>query len=167
MLDLPDPRDLALARLYSRPFLALVARHLSPGGTLATQATSPFFSRKAFLSILATVRASGFAAAPMHNHIPTMGEWGFVVAVRTGDGPSTGSEIGGEDVRRRLLALEWDAWVAGAGRGTRFLGDGALQSMLHFGRGVLERPGEEPIRVSEESDLAVFRYYRDSDWDLY
>lgn len=167
ILDLPDPRDLALARLYSRPFFSLIARHLSPGGALSTQATSPFFSRKAFLSILATVRASGFAAAPMHNHIPTMGEWGFVVAVRVGDAPSTGSQIDGDDVRRRLLALDWDGWTETVGSGTRFLSDDAMQSMLHFGRGVLEIPGEEPIAISEESDLAVFRYYRSSDWDLF
>ncbi len=34
ILDLPDPRSVSLARLYSRPFYALAARHLAPGGVL-------------------------------------------------------------------------------------------------------------------------------------
>ncbi|MEM6456608.1 MAG: polyamine aminopropyltransferase, partial [Acidobacteriota bacterium] len=84
LVDLPDPKTIDLARLYSRPFYALAARGLAPGGALVTQATSPFFARRAFLSIWRTVAASpGFAAATGYAvHVPTMGEWGFVIGQR-------------------------------------------------------------------------------------
>ena len=158
VIDLPDPRSLSLARLYSRDFYLLAARHLSPGGVLVTQATSPFFSRRAFLSILKSVRAAGLAAVPYHNHVPTLGEWGWVLGVaparRTaGDVPTP------ETVRARLLELDF------AGLETRFLNREAMVAMLHFGKGTFD--DLEAIEVSEAANLAVFTYYRDSDWDLY
>ncbi len=163
VIDLPDPRTISLARLYSRPFYELAARHLTPGGVLVTQATSPFFSRRAFLSILKSVRAAGLAAVPYHTHVPTLGEWGWVLAQR---GPSTAPELSTEpqpstdvDLRTRLMALDFDDLQ------TRFLNTDAMVAMLHFGKGVLD--DIETIDVSEESSLAVFTYYRDSDWDLY
>ena len=48
IIDLPDPNSVELARLYSLNFYRLCKKHLKRGGTLVTQATSPFFSRQAF-----------------------------------------------------------------------------------------------------------------------
>ena len=157
IIDLPDPRSVALARLYSRQFYQLATRHLTPGGVLVTQATSPFFSRQAFLSILTTVRAAGLVAVPYHNHVPTLGEWGWVLGVKTGE--RAGSEIAAGDLRQRLAAAEFDSVE------TRFLNRDAMVSMLHFGKGLLDRL--EQVEVSEERNLAVFYYYRDGAWDLY
>jgi spermidine synthase len=81
LIDLPDPKNTALARLYSREFYRLVKRRLSPGGVFVTQATSPFYAMRAFWSIVETVRSAGFATvAPYHVNIPSFGEWGFVLA---------------------------------------------------------------------------------------
>ncbi len=163
VIDLPDPRSVALARLYSRSFYALVARHLSPGGVVVTQATSPFFSRRAFLSILKSVRAAGLVAVPYHNHVPTMGEWGWVLGLRPGGERSAGepasSGAAAERLRARLLELDFSATP------TRFLNREAMVSMLHFGKGTFE--DLDDIEVNEDSSLEVFYYYRDSDWDLY
>ncbi len=171
IVDLPDPRAVSLARLYSRPFYELASRHLGPGGVLVTQATSPFFSRLAFLSILKSMRAAGLGAVPYHNHVPTMGEWGFVLGLRLAEPGASGAESAnrasgaesadraGTRVRSRLMELDF------AGLETRFLNPDAMVSMLHFGKGTLDGAGE--IEVSDESNLAVFYYYRDSDWDLY
>ncbi len=160
VIDLPDPRTVSLARLYSRAFYELAARHLSPGGVLVTQATSPFFSRRAFVSILKSVRSAGLAAVPYHNHVPTLGEWGWVLGLRTGRGAGEGDAAGAADrVRSRLAELDF------ADLETRFLNPDAMLSMLHFGKGTLDDIDE--VDVSEESNLAVFYYYRDSDWDLY
>ncbi|MBF0398057.1 MAG: polyamine aminopropyltransferase, partial [Desulfobacterales bacterium] len=79
IIDLPDPDTIDLMHLYSEGFYTLVGKHLSVGGTMVTQATSPIFSKKAFLCIIKTIEAAGFSAFPYHNHIPTMGEWGFVM----------------------------------------------------------------------------------------
>lgn len=156
--DFPDPRDPGLARLYSRSFYALVARHMSPGGAFVTQATSPFFARRAFLSILKTVRATGMPALAYHSHVPTMGEWGFVLALRPG---RAGEDLRPEDLGRRLLAADLDE-LPGP---TRFLNHEAMVGMLHFGKDTFQDLPD--IAVSEESDLAVLSYYRAGSWDLF
>ena len=81
IIDLPDPNSVELARLYSLNFYRLCKKHLKRGGTLVTQATSPFFSRQAFVCIQKTMAEAGFSVLPYHNHVPTLGEWGFVLGV--------------------------------------------------------------------------------------
>lgn len=79
--DLPDPNNSGLARLYAKQFYRLVRQNLVPGGLFVTQATSPYFSSRAFWSIDATVRAGGFAHTyPYHLNVPSFGEWGFILA---------------------------------------------------------------------------------------
>ncbi len=81
LADLPDPNTTSLARLYSRTFYGLVRSHLAPGGAFVTQATSPYFARRAFWTIHETVAAAGFAHTyPYHVNVPSFGEWGFVLA---------------------------------------------------------------------------------------
>jgi len=159
VIDLPDPKTVSLARLYCRQFYELVARHLGPGGVVVTQATSPFFARRAFLSILKSVRAAGFVAVPYHNHVPTLGEWGWVLGVRVGRSPAAGGALEAEALRSRLSRLRFEDV------GTRFLNGDAMLSMLYFGKGILD--DLDTIAVSDESDLAVFSYYRDGAWDMY
>jgi spermidine synthase len=151
LVDLPDPKTVGLARLYTEQFYRLAGRHLAAGGALVTQATSPFFSREAFLSILKTVTASGLSAVAYRNNVPTLGEWGWVIGTNAPWSPA--------EFRKRLLALEFDDVE------TRFLNRDAMQSMFHFGKGVLERLPE--IRVNDELDLALYRYYEGGAWDVY
>ncbi|WP_205877640.1 polyamine aminopropyltransferase [Mycobacterium camsae] len=84
IVDLPDPDTPVLGRLYSTEFYALVDRVLSPGGLMVVQAGSPFSTRKAFWRTVSTIRSGGFAVTPYHVHVPTFGDWGFVLA-RRGD----------------------------------------------------------------------------------
>ena len=77
--DLPDPNHESLAKLYSRPFYALVRDRLNVGGTVAVQATSPTFAREAFWSIVATAEAAGLHPEPYHLYVPSFGDWGFFV----------------------------------------------------------------------------------------
>ncbi|HCL29996.1 MAG TPA: polyamine aminopropyltransferase [Candidatus Latescibacteria bacterium] len=79
IIDLPDPRDEALSKLYSVEAYRLCARHLSPGGVVVTQASSPYYARVSFWSIAATMAASGLIVVPYHTLVPSFGEWGFVV----------------------------------------------------------------------------------------
>lgn len=81
-MDLPDPSSYALGRLYSAPFFRLISRHLAPQGLIATQATSPVAVREAFWCIVATLEAAGLRATPYHAHVPSFGDWGFVIASR-------------------------------------------------------------------------------------
>ena len=78
VVDLPDPSTDAVARLYSVEFFRLCRRALRAGGGLATQATGPFHTRRAFWSIGATLREAGFGESrPYHAYVASFGEWGF------------------------------------------------------------------------------------------
>ncbi len=80
IIDLPDPNNPSLARLYSKEFYKLVKLHLTPQGFFVTQATSPFFAREAFWTIVSTVNAANFnTVIPYHINVPSFGEWGFVL----------------------------------------------------------------------------------------
>lgn len=83
-MDLPDPSNYALGRLYSAPFFRLLTRHLAPQGLIATQATSPVSAREAFWCIVATLEAAGLRTAAYHALVPSFGDWGFVLASRDG-----------------------------------------------------------------------------------
>ncbi|MGV0741987.1 polyamine aminopropyltransferase [Mycolicibacterium sp. XJ870] len=88
IVDLPDPDTPALGRLYSTEFYALVNRALAPDGLMAVQASSPFSTPIAFWRTVSTIESAGFATTPYHVHVPTFGDWGFVLA-RPGDTPPT------------------------------------------------------------------------------
>ena len=83
IVDLPDPDNISLSRLYSIKFYTMLSAHLRKGGVMNIQATSPLFTRKAYWSIVHTLRAVGLYTLPYHCYIPSFGEWGFVSASRT------------------------------------------------------------------------------------
>ena len=88
IIDLPDPKSIALSRLYTRQFYGLLAERLSGQGVFVTQAGSPFFARQAFWSVVETIESSrnpqrpgqGLQTIPYHSYVPSFGEWGFVLA---------------------------------------------------------------------------------------
>ncbi|MBW2732600.1 MAG: polyamine aminopropyltransferase [Deltaproteobacteria bacterium] len=87
IIDLPDPNNTSLGKLYSRSFYRLVAKHLSPTGAMVTQATSPFYATAAFWCITNTIAAADIASGgptlrvlPYRASVPSFGEWGFVMA---------------------------------------------------------------------------------------
>ena len=77
LIDLPDPNHESLAKLYSRSFYDLVGQRLAVGGAVAAQATSPYFAREAYWSIVGTAEAAGLAPLPYHVYVPSFGDWGF------------------------------------------------------------------------------------------
>ncbi|HSR49863.1 MAG TPA: polyamine aminopropyltransferase [Acidobacteriota bacterium] len=167
IIDLPDPKSVELARLYSVEFYRLAGRHLSPGGTLVTQAASPLFARRAFLCIYKTLGAAGFSTAAMHNHVPTMGEWGWVLGVKgppEAPGEDSDSTFGApirphDALRERLLQLDFQEIP------TRYLDREALHTLLYFGKDVFR--GLDSIQVNRQMSLVLKRYYQEGDWDLY
>lgn len=82
IIDFPDPNNLELSKLYSRGFYQLLARKLTRDGVLIQQSSSPVYTKEAFLCIGRTLNASGFSVAPLHENVPTFGEWGFWVGRR-------------------------------------------------------------------------------------
>jgi len=80
LIDLPDPSNFSLGKLYSVPMYRQVARHLVDGGLIVVQSTSPYFAPNAYWSVVATLEAAGLHTAPYHVYVPSFGEWGFVLA---------------------------------------------------------------------------------------
>ena len=80
VVDFPDPRTYSLGKLYTTTFYRRLASRLNAGGAAAIQSTSPLASRRAFWSVVETVRAAGLHARPYHAPVPTFGEWGYVLA---------------------------------------------------------------------------------------
>ncbi|ACF13648.1 Spermine synthase [Chloroherpeton thalassium ATCC 35110] len=152
LVDLPDPKSVDLARLYSKEFYELVKKHLAKGGTMVTQATSPSFARKAFLSIQKSVEAAGLPALGYHNHVPTMGEWGWVLGVNL-------DSLSRAKIKQTLSSLEFDSLD------TRFLNHDAMLSMLNFGKETYD--DYEEIEPTDETNFAVFHYYRNFGWEIY
>ena len=79
VIDLPDPNNPSLSRLYSKKFYIMVKNHLAKGGVGVVQSTSPLFARYAFWSIVHTVKSSGLYVKAYHTYIPSFGEWGYTL----------------------------------------------------------------------------------------
>ena len=77
--DLPDPNNESLSKLYSTAFYKLIKQHLTRDGAFITQATSPYFVREAYWTIVSTIEANDFRVLPIRTHVPSFGEWGFVL----------------------------------------------------------------------------------------
>ena len=80
ILDLPDPNNISLSRLYSQTFYKILNNHLSRSGAMITQASSPLFTQKAFWSVFETMKSTGLNTKAYHTYVPSFGEWGFVMA---------------------------------------------------------------------------------------
>ncbi len=80
VIDFPDPTNFALGKLYTTSFYQRADQALAAGGYMVVQTTSPLIARKSFWTVVATLEAVGLATTPLHVHVPSFGEWGFVIA---------------------------------------------------------------------------------------
>ncbi|GAB4212612.1 MAG: polyamine aminopropyltransferase [Rhodoferax sp.] len=80
VVDFPDPTQFSIGKLYTDAFYALLAQHLSASGFAVVQTTSPLVARQSFWTVVHTLQAAGLRTAPYHAHVPSFGEWGFVIA---------------------------------------------------------------------------------------
>ena len=82
VIDFPDPTNFALGKLYTTSFYQRADQHLAAGGFIVVQTTSPLIARKSFWTVVSTIEAAGLRTTPYHAHVPSFGEWGFVIAGR-------------------------------------------------------------------------------------
>ncbi|MCA9629718.1 MAG: polyamine aminopropyltransferase [Myxococcales bacterium] len=133
LMDLPDPNDVSVARLYSREFFGLTSRHLARDGVFVTQSTSPFFAPEAFWTIERSVAATGLQTLPYHANVPSFGDWGFVMAAHFPLDP-----------KRIHIDVH-----------TRYLDDALVPSLFRFPKDVL-RPGMTPSTLDEPRVLQAY-----------
>jgi spermidine synthase len=80
IVDLPDPNNFSLGKLYTRAFYRLLATRLADDAVFVVQSTSPYLAPQAFWCIVRTLDAAGLHPLPYHAHVPSFGDWGFVLA---------------------------------------------------------------------------------------
>ncbi|GHN02406.1 polyamine aminopropyltransferase 1 [Cytophagales bacterium WSM2-2] len=81
-VDFPDPSNYSLGKLYTVSFYKELYRSLSDSGAVVIQATSPYVAKESFWIINETLRKAGFSTAPYHSHVPSFGEWGYILAFK-------------------------------------------------------------------------------------
>ncbi len=150
--DFPDPRSADLARLYSRQLFLSAFHRLRHNGVFVTQAGSPLFARRAFLAVLKTLRTL-YPALPLHTAIASMGDRGWVLAVKN-------KRLNTTQLHAHVAALDFSHLPL------RYLDHDTLNTMLgeqgrHF------YAGYHSIQVNSLSSLSLYRYYQKGVWELY
>ena len=87
IVDLPDPDNPVLGRLYSAEFYQLVAHVVGPHGLMVVQSGSPYSTPMVFWRTVSTIASVGFSVTPYHVQVPTFGDWGFTLARLSGPAP--------------------------------------------------------------------------------
>ena len=82
VVDFPDPTNFAIGKLYTNSFYALLDQRLAASGYAVVQTTSPLVARQSFWTVVQTIESVGLRTTPYHAHVPSFGEWGFVIASR-------------------------------------------------------------------------------------
>ncbi len=134
IIDLPDPNNSALARLYSKEFYKVVKQKLARDGVVVTQASSPFFSPEAFWCINETMKEAGFKyTKPYHSYVPSFGDWGFVLAAN--------KKINEEDIEINVPV--------------KYIDKGIIKDFFYIPKDVRR----ENIKSSTLNDPQVLHYY--------
>lgn len=123
IVDLPDPDNEALNKLYTKEFYSLIRNHLSMRGVMAIQSTSPVFATKAYWTISKTVESIGLSVDNYHVDVPSFGNWGFVMASRI-------------PIEKNKIKIKVD---------TQYLSTEMLPSLFYFGKdedSVIEEKGK-------------------------
>ncbi|WP_188498716.1 polyamine aminopropyltransferase [Pullulanibacillus pueri] len=135
LIDLPDPNNTNLNKLYTEEFYSLVRNHLSPTGAMMVQATSPTFATKVYWTIDKTVKATGLHTAQLHVDVPSFGDWGFVLAARHSFSVS-------------------DIHISDA-ISTKFLNDTTLRSLTAFSKDIDAKIYQEGKRVELQPNTLI------------
>jgi spermidine synthase len=151
--DFPDPKTIELSRLYSLELYQLAFRSLRPNGVIISQSGSPFFAKKAFLSIGKTMEEAGFKNIPLHIHMVTLGEWGFQMGLKNA-GQKTIDQIE-RDIKDNLPS------------NTTWLHPPLVNGLFTFSKGYFEEFDTVFIPVNKMHNPILPELYRAGRWDLY
>jgi spermidine synthase len=152
LIDLPDPNNFSLARLYTVGFYKAVVKRLAVNGAVTAQATSPYYGAEAFRCVVKTWEetptgpngAPALTTLPYHAYVPSFGDWGFVMSSRRRIDPSK-------------LTLP-------PGIPLKFLDNETMRSLFVFPK---DMPTHSPgIRANRMDDQVIVKLYR-SGWRRY
>jgi len=135
LVDLPDPNNESLNKLYTNIFYRLCSNSLTEDGILTVQSTSPYYATKAFWCINETLESEGFFVKPYHLQVPAFGDWGFNMA------------------SKKELDDEFDITVE-----TRYLNNDNVAALFSFGKD----EKVENVEINRLSKPALIQYYSDA-----
>jgi spermidine synthase len=142
IVDLPDPNNESLNKLYTNLFYRLIYQHLNTGGMVAIQSTSPYFASKSYWCIRKTVESEGFYTSGYHLYIPSFGDWGFTIA------------------SNRYFSKEKIHIIVP----TRYLDDKIVKALFYFGKD--ESTIKEKVEVNSLTNPILVKYYQEA-WANY
>ncbi len=151
IVDLPDPRTVELSRLYSSEFYKQCYKQLNKNGILITQAGSPYFGTQAFCCVLKTMQSADFTTQALHNHVITLGEWGWVMGVKN---------ISPSVLKKKLLNLDFKDV------NTQWINQEAMPLISSFGKKIYPNT-DTSVQVNTIHNPVLYRYYLKGNWDLY
>lgn len=149
IIDLPDPNNVDLNKLYTKEFYFLCNKRLSERGALITQAGSPYYATKAFYCIEKSMKAGGFNTLPMHNQILTMGEWGWIIGSKNLTTKNIKEKI--HSINFNKLNLKW-------------LTNDAAKAITLFGKPMIDT---SETLINTLFTPVLYNYYKKGNWRLY
>lgn len=135
IIDLPDPNNESLNKLYTNVFYNYVKANLTDDGVMVTQSTSPYYAKKSFWCINKTLKTQFKNVVPYHVQVPSFGEWGFNMAFN-----------GSNELKE--LSVE-----------TKYLDKQNIKSMFEFGKD--ELVDETQINSNDMFKPSLITYYND------
>ena len=87
IIDMPDPHNEAINKLYSREFYTMIKRRMNPDAVIITQSSSPFFTRHVFWCIEETLASVFDHTLSYKTTLPSFGIWGFNMAKNNAEFP--------------------------------------------------------------------------------
>lgn len=153
LIDLPDPKSVELTRLYSKEFYELCRLRLTPKGGIITQAGSPYYTPYAFECINQTMLAASFQTLPLHNQVLSMGEWGWVLGVK--------SKMDKTEMIAAMQRLDSEKIA------TKWLNKESMMLITSFGKDFYAKSKVDSIKINRLSDPQLLHYYNKGNWDTY
>ncbi len=140
IVDLPDPNNVTLNKLYTNVFYRLCAGHLNEGGIINVQSTSPYYAKKAYWCINKTIASEGMDVKSFHLQVPAFGDWGFNMASM-------------KKLEKRYHLPE----------DTRFLTEKNLSSLFVFGKDETA----DDVEINSLTNPVLIQYYNDAvrEWE--
>ncbi len=140
LVDLPDPNNESLNKLYTNVFYQMCSNCLAEGGVLNVQSTSPYYATKAFWCINKTMESEGLYVKPFHLQVPAFGDWGFNMASKE------------ELTQKHVIDMD-----------TKYLSDDNLSVLFQFGKDETD----QTVEVNHLTKPVLIQYYNDAvrDWE--
>ena len=135
LVDLPDPNNDALNKLYTNIFYRLCGNHLTDDGVLAVQSTSPYYAKKAYWCVAKTLESEGFFVDSYHLQVPAFGDWGFHMAAK------------------QELSKEYDLTIE-----TKYLSEENIPALFAFGKDEVDTD----VEINSLAHPILLHYYSDA-----